>query len=131
MNPRFGLHRREVGARHTSDAYERIYAAVARIPRGRVATYGQIAALAGMAGRPRQVGYALHALDDARPVPWHRVVNAEGRISLRADPVFTKIQRRLLEHEGVRFDADDRIDLERFRWRPRPALTGTRRSRLR
>jgi methylated-DNA-protein-cysteine methyltransferase related protein len=110
--------RREVDTRRFSVAYERIYATVARIPRGRVATYGQIAALAGLARRARQVGYALHALDESRSVPWHRVVNAEGRISLRGDPIFKKIQRRLLAHEGVRFDAGGRIDLELFRWRP-------------
>lgn len=105
--------------RRASLAYEWIYETVARIPRGRVATYGQIADLAGLTRRPRQVGYALHALDEARAVPWHRVVNGQGKISLRADPFFATVQRRLLEREGVRFDAGGRIDLERFRWRPR------------
>ena len=90
-----------------------------RIPRGRVATYGQIAGLARIGPHPRVVGYALHALPDGSDVPWHRVVNAAGRVSLRSSPGADSLQRALLEREGVRFDARDRIDLERFRWRPR------------
>ncbi len=97
--------------------YPRIYQVVRRIPRGRVATYGQVADLAGLAGHARQVGYALSALDDDR-VPWHRVLNAQGRISPR-DPGCVRQQRRLLEAEGVRLDAGDRVPLERYRWRPR------------
>jgi len=99
--------------------YERIYAVVRRIPRGRVATYGQIAELAGLGGHARQVGYALHALHDEPAVPWHRVVNARGQISARAEPGDDRIQRQLLEREGVIFDAADRLELERYRWRPR------------
>jgi methylated-DNA-protein-cysteine methyltransferase-like protein len=94
--------------------YERIYAAVARIPRGRVATYGEVAAAAGLPGRARQVGYALHALPEARAVPWHRVVNARGEVSPRAEPRFETIQRKLLEREGVTFDARGRVVLARF-----------------
>jgi methylated-DNA-protein-cysteine methyltransferase-like protein len=105
-----------------ASTYQRIYRVVRRIPRGRVATYGQIAELAGMAGHARQVGYALHALDegtaDGKVVPWHRVINAQGRISLRAEWA-GEIQRQLLEREGVVFDARERIDLARFRWKPR------------
>jgi methylated-DNA-protein-cysteine methyltransferase related protein len=97
----------------------RIYAAVRRIPRGRVATYGQVAALAGLAGHARQVGYALHALPAGTTVPWHRVINAKGEISLRSVPGAGLTQRMLLEREGVRFDAHGRIVLERFRWMPR------------
>jgi len=99
-------------------SYARIYAVVRRIPRGRVATYGQVATLAGLPGHARQVGYALHALPKATAVPWQRVVNAAGAISLR--PMSGGIsQRMLLEKEGVRFDARDRVALLRFRWRPR------------
>lgn len=98
--------------------YSRIYSLVRRIPRGRVATYGQIAALAGLPGRARQVGYALHALSGVTAVPWQRVVNASGGISL--DPARGGIsQRLLLESEGVRFDARGRVPLARFGWRPR------------
>ncbi len=97
--------------------YARIYDVVRRIPRGRVATYGQIAELAELAGHARQVGYALSVLSDD-DVPWHRVVNAQGRISPRAEAGYDLLQRELLEDEGVEFDADDRIALERFRWQP-------------
>ena len=102
-----------------SDTYDRIYTAVRRIPRGRVATYGQIATLSGIPRQPRQVGYALAALHDSKPVPWHRVVNSKGEISRRSEPGFETIQRALLESEGVVFDSKDRISLERFRWSPK------------
>ena len=98
--------------------YERIYAAVRRIPPGRVATYGQVARVAGLPGRARQVGYALAALQPSTSVPWQRVVNAAGGISLR--PLTGGIaQRLLLEREGIRFGPADRIALDRFGWRPR------------
>jgi methylated-DNA-protein-cysteine methyltransferase-like protein len=99
--------------------YQRIYNVVRRIPRGRVATYGQIASLAGLAGHARQVGYALHALPDGTLVPWHRVVNATGRISSRATPGGELVQQLLLEREGVRLDARGRVPLDRVRWQPR------------
>ena len=101
--------------------YERIYDAVRRIPRGRVATYGQVAELAGLPGHARQVGYALAALREADDVPWHRVVNARGEVSRRSDPVFEELQRRLLRREGVAFDAAGRVALARHRARLRPA----------
>lgn len=101
-------------------AYDRIHAVVRRIPQGRVATYGQVAELAGLPGRARQVGYALHALrGDDRGVPWQRVLNAQGATSPRSEPGGDLIQRQILEAEGVVFDARGRVDLERFRWRPR------------
>ena len=100
-------------------AYARIYAVVRQIPQGRVATYGQVAALAGMPGQARQVGYALHALPDDEAVPWHRVINAQGQVSARAEPFEESIQRQLLEREGLRFDASGRTDLEHYRWKPR------------
>jgi methylated-DNA-protein-cysteine methyltransferase-like protein len=101
-------------------AYARIYAAVRRVPRGRVATYGQIAELAGLPGHARQVGYALHALPAGTSVPWHRVLNAQGGLSLRRQPGAELDQRLLLEREGIRFDARGRVNLARVRWRPRP-----------
>ena len=101
-----------------SPTYARIYAAVRRIPRGRVATYGQIAELAGLPGHARQVGYALHALPADSTVPWHRVLNARGALSLRREAGAELTQRLLLEREGVRFDAGGRVDLARVRWRP-------------
>jgi len=101
-----------------SDSYERIYAAVRRVPRGRVATYGQIAAVAGLPGHARQVGYALHALKASTSVPWQRIINAKGMISLR--PLTGGVsQRILLEGEGVTFDAGGRVSLSKFRWKRR------------
>jgi len=84
-----------------------------------VATYGQIAAVAGLHGHARQVGYALHALPENSGVPWHRVLNARGEVSARAEPGWEHIQRALLEGEGIRFDASGRVSLARFQWQPR------------
>ena len=92
---------------------------VRRIPHGRVATYGQIARLAGLPGRARQVGYALHALDPESDVPWQRVVNARGACSPRSLPGGDEEQRILLEDEGVELGVGERIDLARYQWRPR------------
>lgn len=103
-----------------SDLYERIYAVVRRIPRGRVTTYGRVARLAGMAGHARQVGYALHALPERTRVPWHRVVNHLGAISKRSVPGIEALQRVILEDEGVAFDARGRIPLNRFLWMANP-----------
>ena len=100
------------------ESYERIYAVVRQIPKGRVATYGQVAALAGLPGHARQVGYALHALAEGSTVPWHRVINAKGEVSLRVEAGWDNFQRHLLEEEGVVFDNRGRVDLERERWEP-------------
>jgi methylated-DNA-protein-cysteine methyltransferase related protein len=105
-------------------SYQLIYSVVRRIPRGRVATYGQVASLAGLSGHARQVGYALNALPDGTVVPWHRVVNAAGRISTRATPGGELVQQLLLEKEGVRLDARGRIPLDRLRWQPRIRPSG-------
>ena len=103
-----------------SSAYPRILAVVQRIPRGRVATYGQIATLAGFAHAPRVAGYALHALPEGSPLPWHRVVGAGGRLSLaRLSPDGALTQRIRLESEQVRFDARGRVMMAKFQWRPR------------
>ena len=97
--------------------WERIYAVVRRIPRRRVATYGQVAALAGLPRHARQVGYALHVLPENSDVPWHRVVNARGEVSLRATPGWEQVQLALLRREKL-IDKNGRVDLERFRWDP-------------
>jgi len=102
--------------------YDRIYAVVRRIPRGRVATYGQVAALAGLDGHARQVGYALHALPTDNELPWHRVVNARGEVSPRSGGDSHELQRMLLEAEGVEFDARGRMDLKRFGWEKRARI---------
>ena len=100
-----------------SSTHRRIHNAIARIPRGRVATYGQIARIAGMPGQARLVGYALHALPPDTSIPWQRVVNAQGAISTGSGP--DALQRRLLEREGVRFDERGRIPLASYQWRLR------------
>ena len=100
------------------DARARIYTVVALIPPGRVASYGQIARLAGLDRQARQVGYALAALEAGNNVPWHRVVNARGEISRRTHADDEVRQRALLEREGVRFDANGRIALAEFGWQP-------------
>jgi methylated-DNA-protein-cysteine methyltransferase related protein len=92
---------------------------VRRIPRGRVATYGQVAALAGLRGQARLVGYAMHALPIGSKVPWQRVINARGMVSVRRGGTGAELnQRFLLEREGVRFDQRGRVSLERYRWKP-------------
>jgi methylated-DNA-protein-cysteine methyltransferase-like protein len=97
--------------RSDDTAYARILRAVSSIPRGRVASYGQVAALAGLPGRARQVGYALRMAGDGE-VPWHRVVNARGVPSLVGDA--RELQCRRLHKEGVVLEKSGRIDLARF-----------------
>lgn len=98
-----------------------IYTVVSRIPAGCVATYGQVAQLAGIPGHARLVGYALSALPEGSRVPWHRVVNAEGEVSPRSNGAgHDRLQAVMLLREGVRFDRKGRIALGVFRWRPRP-----------
>jgi methylated-DNA-protein-cysteine methyltransferase-like protein len=95
--------------------FEQVYALVAHIPPGRVATYGQIARLLGQPHAARTVGWAMKGVSEEQDVPWQRVINASGRISLR-DPEAVAEQRRLLEAEGVVFSPDERVDLDRFVW---------------
>jgi len=98
----------------TKSRWETIYKAVRKVPRGRVASYGQIAELAGLEGHARQVGYALHALPDGSGVPWHRVINTRGEISPRSAGDSHELQRMLLEAEGVRFDERGRVERRYF-----------------
>ena len=100
-----------------SKTYERIYAVVKQIPKGKVATYGQVARLAGLAGHARQVGYALSATPEGEDLPWHRVINAKGEISKRANPVYEQIQREMLEDEGLVFGPDARLSLSLYQWK--------------
>jgi methylated-DNA-protein-cysteine methyltransferase-like protein len=106
--------------------WERVYAVVRRIPRGRVATYGQVARLAGLGAQARQAGYALHALPWEGLAPWHRVINARGAISLPPAGGADLTQRLRLEREGVRFDARGRVDLARYGWRPGARVSAAR-----
>jgi methylated-DNA-protein-cysteine methyltransferase-like protein len=97
---------------HDKEAWARICEAVHAIPRGRVASYGQVAELAGLPGRARLVGRVLSLLPPSSRVPWQRVLNSRGELSLRGEDAAR--QRRLLEREGVRFGPSGRVDLRRF-----------------
>ncbi len=101
--------------------YDLIYETVRQIPAGKVATYGQIADLAGLYGKARLVGYALFRVDTvADDIPWHRVINAKGEISysnLRRGGDY--LQKDLLEKEGIEFNAEAKINLRQYQWQPK------------
>jgi methylated-DNA-protein-cysteine methyltransferase-like protein len=101
-----------------AETYQRIWAVVKKIPRGRVATYGQVAEEAGFAKQPRLAGYAMHNLPRESKIPWHRVINAQGRLSFPPGSVPYKEQKKRLLAEGMSF-VGGRIDLAVYRWRPR------------
>jgi len=109
------------GQKTKSTTYKTIYKIVMQIPRGSVATYGQVAKLAGISGQARQVGYALNAITDNH-IPWHRVINAKGEISPRSDSAFARLQRELLEHEGIKFSSQGKISLQLYGWKPATLL---------
>lgn len=96
--------------------YHRIYKTVKHIPKGRVATYGVVARLAGRPGAARTVGWALSALPHDTDIPWWRVINAAGRISLATHDHGSVLQRALLLREGVRFAAGGAVNLATFGW---------------
>ena len=98
------------------ETHQHILTVLGQIPEGKVATYGQVAELAGLPRRARLVGRVLSRLED-NTVPWHRVVNAQGRISPRPSGC-QDYQRILLEEEGVVFDGAGKISLQRYQWRP-------------
>ncbi len=98
--------------------YEAVYALVRKIPRGRVMTYGQIAAILGAPRAARAVGYAMRASGHREDVPWQRVINHRGAISARSEVGRPIIQEQLLLEEGVKFDESGSCDLEVYRWEP-------------
>lgn len=100
--------------------YDHIYAIVRHIPPGKVATYGQVAELAGLVGKPRLVGYALYRVDmTSDDIPWQRIINAKGEVSHSVQRHGTDyLQRAMLEAEGIEFDPKGRVDLTRYRWQP-------------
>jgi methylated-DNA-protein-cysteine methyltransferase related protein len=108
---------KDMGSR-TPSYYLRVYEVVRQVPRGRVVTYGQVALMLGAPAAARATGYALHSLPEGSDVPWWRVVNVRGGISLRNRGSAADLQRSLLEREGVAFDREDHIDLRVYRWWP-------------
>ena len=95
---------------------ERIKRVLKSVPQGKVATYGQIAAYAGNLRAARQVAWLLHSSSNKYNLPWHRIINNNGRISLKPGQGY-EIQKVLLEREGVIFDKNDVIDLRKYLWR--------------
>lgn len=106
----------------TQAFHERVCRIIKRIPRGRVATYGQIATIAGDARGARQVARALHSSSRKLKLPWHRVINSRGKISLPLGAGY-ELQCSLLESEGIVFGLNDVINLKRFQWAPRAKKT--------
>ena len=100
-----------------SKSYLKIWETIKKIPPGNVATYGQIAALAGFGGHARLVGYALHATPNEVQIPWHRVINYQGKISLPKESGQYDLQKALLEAEGIVF-VQEKINLKKYRWQP-------------
>ena len=104
--------------------FTHVYRFVSQVPKGKVVTYGQVAALLGAPRAARAVGTALRYLPRplSRTVPWQRVVNAGGGISLRGDVVRTEEQRWLLENEGIEFDRHGKVNLTKYRWSGPPRV---------
>ena len=103
----------------SSTFHQRLVEIIRAIPHGKVATYGQIAAYAGNPAGARQVAWVLHSSSEKDDLPWHRVINRHGRISLKEDLDY-KQQKALLEQEGVEFDEQDNIDFDLYLWNPEP-----------
>ncbi|MFQ5798577.1 MAG: MGMT family protein [Bacteroidota bacterium] len=108
--------------------FRRVATVVKNIPRGKVATYGQVAALAGNPRAARQVAWVLNTVSLKQKLPWYRVINHRGKISLSEHNGY-HLQRALLIHEGITFDSADRIDLARYQWQPKNRLNSSRKSR--
>ena len=101
-----------------SETNLRIWQVIAMIPQGKVSTYGDIAKHAGLARAARRVGTALRGLPEDTRIPWHRVINSQGRISLPEGSASQYRQRERLESEGVVFKANKSVDLKKYRWVP-------------
>jgi methylated-DNA-protein-cysteine methyltransferase-like protein len=105
---------------------ERVKEIIRAIPKGKVASYGQIAAYAGNPLGAKQVAYVLHASAGKDKLPWQRVINSKGMISLPVGGGY-ETQKRLLRREGIRFGADDKIDFEIYQWNPIRVIKSRRR----
>jgi methylated-DNA-protein-cysteine methyltransferase-like protein len=97
--------------------YDRVVKFIKNIPLGKIATYGQIADYAGNPRAAREVAYILHSSSEKEDLPWQRVINSKGRISMKPGHGY-ELQKRLLEDEGVVFDEEDRVDFVKFLWQP-------------
>ncbi|MEM9923616.1 MAG: MGMT family protein [Cyanobacteria bacterium P01_D01_bin.50] len=104
--------------------YDIIYKTVRQIPAGKVATYGQIADLAGLYGKARLVGYAMFQIDNTSDdIPWHRVINAKGEISYSSSRKGGDyLQKHMLEQEGIEFNSVGKINLSQYQWQPNGAF---------
>jgi len=98
--------------------FEQVYSIVAKIPNGKVASYGQIATLLNAPRAARTVGWALNSLPQNLDIPWHRVINSQGKISYNCRGYEADLQRNLLEAEGIIFDLSGKTDMEKFQWKP-------------
>lgn len=98
--------------------FKEVYALVKKVPKGKVTSYGRIAALLGKPRAARAVGYALNALSKGQEqkIPWQRVINSQGKISFRGDTGRSILQKKMLEDEGIKFDSTESIDLKVFGW---------------
>lgn len=97
--------------------YKQVYDLVCKIPKGKVTTYGNIAYILGKPRAARAVGYALNALKKTEThIPWQRVINSKGMISFKGDIFRANLQKKLLEEEGIEFDENDKIDLQKYGW---------------
>ncbi len=102
----------------SDERWQAILTVIEQIPAGNVATYGQIARMAGLPKNARLVGFILKSLPPDSGVPWYRVVNSQGKISERENPESQKSQRMILEEEGVEFRSGNRVSLREFQWEP-------------
>ena len=98
-----------------SSFYIRAIEIIKKIPEGKVATYGQVAKYAGNPQGTRQIARILHSSSEKHELPWHRVINSKGKISLNPGDGY-ELQKMLLENEGIQFDENDRVDLSKFGW---------------
>lgn len=101
--------------KNNESMYERIYSVVSMVPPGKVATYGQIARIAGRCSA-RNVGYSMASVPSESAVPWHRIINSRGKISVRSHGDTCNAQRQMLESEGIVFSDSGAVDLEEFGW---------------
>lgn len=103
--------------RPSSDFFRKVVLLIKRIPSGKVATYGQIAALAGKEQGSRGVAWILHSCSTAYQLPWHRVINSQGKISFPSDTRNYRIQKKRLEQEGVEMNSSKKYNMEKYQWK--------------